>query len=69
MFINIIEIGKIDSFLYNVVEKLLIFLLNQISLYLGENSIKEFLQEIKNIRHENDEIQLFNELINDINIQ
>ena len=69
MFINIIEIGKIDSFLYNVVEKLLIFLLNQISLHLGENSIKEFLQEIKNIRHENDEIQLFNELINDINIQ
>ena len=43
-----------------------LFLLNQISLYLGENSIKEFLQEIKNSRHENDEVQLFNELIKDI---
>ena len=43
-----------------------LFLLNQISLYLEENSIKEFLQEIKNSRHENDEVQLFNELIKDI---
>lgn len=45
-----------------------LFLLNQILIYLGERSIHEFLPDIKNQTHENDEILLFNKLIKEIDV-
>lgn len=43
-----------------------LFLLNQILIYLGEESIEELLPDIKNHTHQNEEIALFKKLIKEI---